>query len=195
MRERLQLFTMAFIFLLLLYNSPSALVIYWTCNNIFSLLKNIVYKLKIKRPAVIVYSIIMLGLTAVLFYVLYFRSRSQGRSKQATIAVYFLMASMPFFVKLVNLMGARYFSGLTENIKQIRNSFLLVSFTLFVLCGIVIPFNLVASDPATFSFLDKNLSPFSILRLPIFTSFGVFVFGRFIFFYRPQKKLSYCFSF
>jgi membrane protein insertase Oxa1/YidC/SpoIIIJ len=32
---------MALIFLVLLYNSPSGLVLYWTCNNIFSLGKNL----------------------------------------------------------------------------------------------------------------------------------------------------------
>ena len=38
-KERLQLHGMALLFLVLLYGSPSALVLYWTCNNLFSLLK------------------------------------------------------------------------------------------------------------------------------------------------------------
>lgn len=42
-KERIQLYGIAMLFLILLYNSPSALLFYWTCNNIFSLLKNIVY--------------------------------------------------------------------------------------------------------------------------------------------------------
>ena len=42
-REKLQLYVIAGIFLILLYTSPVALVLYWTCNNIFSLLKNVVY--------------------------------------------------------------------------------------------------------------------------------------------------------
>ena len=45
-KEKLQLYGMAFLFLILLYNSPSGLVLYWTLNNIFSLLKNIYYKIK-----------------------------------------------------------------------------------------------------------------------------------------------------
>jgi membrane protein insertase Oxa1/YidC/SpoIIIJ len=39
-REIIQLFAMAFVFLLLLYNSPSGLVLYWTMNNVYSLVKN-----------------------------------------------------------------------------------------------------------------------------------------------------------
>lgn len=45
-REKVQLYVMAFLFLILLYNSPSGLVIYWTMNNVFSLIKNIVIKEK-----------------------------------------------------------------------------------------------------------------------------------------------------
>lgn len=41
-KEKMQLYVMACIFLVLLYNSPSGLVLYWTMNNIFSLIKNIV---------------------------------------------------------------------------------------------------------------------------------------------------------
>jgi len=41
LKEKIQLFAVAGIFLVLLYNSPAGLVFYWTCNNIFSLLKNI----------------------------------------------------------------------------------------------------------------------------------------------------------
>ncbi|MDR1305985.1 MAG: YidC/Oxa1 family membrane protein insertase [Treponema sp.] len=39
-RERIQLVAMALVFLVLLYNSPSGLVLYWTMNNVYSLVKN-----------------------------------------------------------------------------------------------------------------------------------------------------------
>lgn len=48
-KEKLQLYGMAALFLVLLYNSPSGLVFYWTLNNVFSLCKNICYKVKFKR--------------------------------------------------------------------------------------------------------------------------------------------------
>jgi YidC/Oxa1 family membrane protein insertase len=44
LKDKIQLYAMALVFLVLLYGSPSGLVLYWTCNNIFSLLKNIYYK-------------------------------------------------------------------------------------------------------------------------------------------------------
>ncbi|MCQ2532074.1 MAG: membrane protein insertase YidC [Saccharofermentans sp.] len=41
-KEKIQINGMAIIFLVLLYNSPAGLTLYWTLNNIFSLIKNIV---------------------------------------------------------------------------------------------------------------------------------------------------------
>ena len=44
-KDKIQLYAMALVFLVLLYRSPSGLVIYWTMNNLFSLVKNLVVKL------------------------------------------------------------------------------------------------------------------------------------------------------
>ncbi len=41
-KDKINLFVMALIFLILLYQSPSGLVLYWTVNNVFSLIRNII---------------------------------------------------------------------------------------------------------------------------------------------------------
>lgn len=41
--EKFQLYGIALLFLAVLYDASSALLIYWTCNNLFSLFKNIAY--------------------------------------------------------------------------------------------------------------------------------------------------------
>ena len=50
-KDKLKTYAMALIFLVLLYNSPSGLTFYWTLNNVFSLIKNIVYRFIPKREA------------------------------------------------------------------------------------------------------------------------------------------------
>ncbi|MBR4831354.1 MAG: membrane protein insertase YidC, partial [Butyrivibrio sp.] len=45
LKSKIQLYGMALIFLILLYESPAGLVFYWTLNNLFSLVKNIFYKI------------------------------------------------------------------------------------------------------------------------------------------------------
>ncbi|MBP5774881.1 MAG: membrane protein insertase YidC, partial [Clostridiales bacterium] len=46
LKEKVQVYGLAAVFLILLYRSPSGLVFYWLLNNVFSLVKNIFYKLK-----------------------------------------------------------------------------------------------------------------------------------------------------
>lgn len=48
LKSKLQMYLLALVFLVLLYDSPSGLVFYWTLNNVFSLGKNIVNSIKDK---------------------------------------------------------------------------------------------------------------------------------------------------
>ena len=48
-KAKIQLLVMAALFLVLLYNSPAGMVLYWTCNNLFSLVKNIVMTVLSKK--------------------------------------------------------------------------------------------------------------------------------------------------
>jgi len=48
-KENIQLYGISILFFVVLYNAPSALLIYWTANNLFSLIKNIIYK-KFESP-------------------------------------------------------------------------------------------------------------------------------------------------
>lgn len=44
--EKITIVGMAVFFLVILYTSPASLLVYWTCNNIFSLVKTMVYERK-----------------------------------------------------------------------------------------------------------------------------------------------------
>ena len=51
LRDKLQAYGLALVFLVLLYRSPSGLVLYWTCNQVFSLVKNLVIRhVAVARP-------------------------------------------------------------------------------------------------------------------------------------------------
>lgn len=51
-KTKVQLYGMAVFFLVFLYDSSSGLVFYWILNNVFSLIKNIFYRLKRSKKAV-----------------------------------------------------------------------------------------------------------------------------------------------
>ena len=50
-KSKLVLYATALIFIVLLYNSPAGLVFYWTMNNVFSLVKNLITKLIEKKKS------------------------------------------------------------------------------------------------------------------------------------------------
>ena len=52
LKSKIQMYALALVFLVLLYNSPSGLVLYWTMNNVFSLVKNMIGRIprrKVRR--------------------------------------------------------------------------------------------------------------------------------------------------
>ena len=51
LKNKIQMFGLASVFLVLLYNSPAALAFYWTLNNLFSLIKNIIYLIVDKKSS------------------------------------------------------------------------------------------------------------------------------------------------
>ena len=196
-KEKLQLAGMSIVFLLLLYNSPSALVLYWTFNNVFSLLKNIVFKFK--KPGHIFYSIIAIFLFCGCVYVFFFRSQGKSYSlifKLLSIITSLIILSFPFFFKFFNYLGKKYFYHLNEyKINIIRQIFILSIFSLWIFCGLIIPLNVISSDTAAFSFLGNNSSPFSLFIMSACVSFGFLVFWPFYIFTIYHKKIKIIFTF
>ena len=69
LKSKLQMYGMALVFLVFLYQSPSGLAFYWTLNNVFSLLKNVFYKLKHpKRVLAVLFGIAGAGLLFLLLF-------------------------------------------------------------------------------------------------------------------------------
>jgi YidC/Oxa1 family membrane protein insertase len=188
-REKLQLLIMALVFLVVLYNSPAALVLYWTFNNIFSLVKNIVYKAK--YPKLILYIMILFALACSCIFVIFFRS--QGKTggflfKTAAVVSAVIISAYPLYTRFYNYIGKKYFSGLKNRFSEIKTVFFLSVLCIWILCALIIPFNTISSDTAAFSFLGNNPSPFSLVVMPLFISFGLFVFWPgCIFLIFPQK--------
>jgi YidC/Oxa1 family membrane protein insertase len=196
LRERVQLYAMAVIFFILLYNSPASLVIYWTCNNIFSLIKTVLYKLK--NPKRILKIILIIGFMCLItacIYVVFFRDFTKTSTRKITIAVSLFIIGIPQYLRLINWGGRKYFGHLKTYMATIRVLFILSCVTAWILCGFVIPFTVVASDPSEFSFLTANSSPFSVLFPSIFLSFGVFIFWPLFIYYFVQNKVRIILSF
>ena len=96
-RDRIQTFGISIIFLILLYNSPAGLVFYWTLNNIFSLVKNIFYKLK--NPLLVFYLTLVLGISSFVIVVLFTKRDMDLIKKLILISGVIFVIGIPILIK------------------------------------------------------------------------------------------------
>ena len=174
-KEKIQLFGIAIIFLVLLYNSPSALVLYWTFNNIFSLIKNILQKTKYAR-FIIFWAACFCGVLLAVF-VLFFHHGALYKRLLVALAGLSVFC-FPFLVKRFKYAAGKLYAGLKNQNTAITQTgtIVLSSFILFLLAGIVIPSLLVASSVEEFSFIEQYTSPLPFILHTAEQAFGFFVF-------------------
>jgi len=172
-RDKIQVYGMAALFLVLLYNSPSALVLYWTLNNIFSLIKNVFYK--IKNPLKVLYIILCVVFSLFIYYLL-FRMKTRVFKLRLLIAfISSLFYFMPLFLKGFDYLYKQILIKLFQKRKNMFILLFLSCFTLFLLAGLYIPSSVIASSPDEFCYIENHASPFNY----IFYS-NIFYFGFFI---------------
>lgn len=183
LRDRIQIWIFALVFLVILYNSPSGLVLYWTCNNLFSLIKNI--GLKCKSPKLFLNTILISVFIGLLHYIM----------KINLPKLNILLLSFFGFIGFVYW----FFKVNKEQIKldlcwlwqaESKNLYFLACIVLWLLTGLVIPSNLIASSPIDFSFIDPYSSPFPFIFISFVQSFGFFIFWGSVLYYFSSEKLK-----
>ncbi|WP_010255496.1 membrane protein insertase YidC [Treponema primitia] len=190
-KEKIQLLLMSLIFLVLLYNSPSGLVLYWTMNNIFSLVKNILFK--IKNPLKILYAIGCVLCGAFMVYVLFFRYNNPMRAfrnKFFSAIVFIVFTGIPLYLFFVKCAVKKWSGLFSVNLKDTKNIMILSCVNLCLFIGCFIPFNLVASDPVQFASIPKISSPFSLLVSPAIQAIGLLVFWPLYLFFLASNKIK-----
>jgi len=172
-RDKFQVYGMAALFLILLYNSPAALVIYWTLNNIFSLVKNIFYK--IKNPLKVLYLILCVVFVLFIIYLLFFMKKRLLKLRLLVAFIVSLFYLLPLFLKGFNYLYNNLLIKLFQNRKNMIILMLLSCFTLFILAGFYIPSSVIASSPDEFCFIENHASPFIYIIHSILFFFGFFI--------------------
>lgn len=174
-RDKIQLYAMGLFFLVLLYNSPSGLVIYWILNNIFSLVKTIV--LKTKHPGYVLHAFISLVLIAFAYK---FHNATNQWKYLFVLIVTVLFVSFPFLSFTWKKYSKKHEIKLSiSNTLDVRSYFSVVLFSglgLAFLCGFLIPAQTIASSPIEFSFLGSISNPSSYVWSTLWFYIGLFVF-------------------
>ena len=187
LKDKLQIYIMALVFLVLLYNSPSGLVLYWTMNNIFSLVKNIFYKFK--NPARALYlCCCMLAAGIAIYFLFIFRTKTVNKIIAVTFSAFII--AVPFFIS-----GVRYFLShfMAEGLKnaKLRTLLAILSCTvLAILAGLVIPSTLIASSPVEFSNIGSHGSPFFFIGCTGIQAAGFFIFWPLCIYFLFGKRMQ-----
>lgn len=181
LKDKLQLYAMALIFLVLLYDSPSGLVLYWTLNNLFSLVKNLFYRFK--NPRAVLCTLLASAGAALLVFAVFFFHPGNLKQKPVVAAVALLLM-LPLALYL--LRGK--FPGAAAKATGKRENALFVSGCVFlaVLTGLLIPSAVVASSPAEFVLTMQLYSPLRHVFNAALLAFGLFVIWVGIFYYMAE---------
>lgn len=195
--EKIQIYGCAAVFLILLYNSPAGLVVYWTMNNILSLVKNIFYK--IKNPKKVLYIIAcILSICMILCAVIVFKN-AKIIFRIGLVFAGVVIPAAPFAVSFFSSLFENHFHILDENPKLRLSIFLISAFILAVLTGLAIPSILMQSEPEQYSYVDSYTSPLYFVWHTFFQALGFFVVWPFCFYAlfsaKTKKLLSFLFTF
>lgn len=175
-KDKIQTYGMAVIFLVLLYNSPSGLVVYWTCNNIFSLVKNVFYKLKHPRETAYVLSaVIGCMLTAAIFL----SELPNSRNKILAVLLFQYISVLPLILFLaknnISTLKNRAAVILGGDNSGSFSSFFLAGVFLSLLLGVLIPSSVIASSPSEFVNVSDYRNPFLFLLNSTCYAIGFFL--------------------
>ena len=186
-REKVQIFGMAAIFLVVLYNSPAGLVLYWTFNNIFSLVKNVFYKLKNPLKSFWIFCCAVC-VPALLFISFGFKTKAAYKA----IFVFFvaLVYAVPLILRAVKAIFHRFLTPLFAHNKTRTTIYLLSCVLLFILAGLTIPTSLISSSPIEFSGIGSNPNPLGYVSVTLMQAAGFFLFWPLCVYFLFNKKVQ-----
>ncbi len=190
-KEKIQVYGLAAVFLVLLYRSPSGLVFYWLLNNVFSLVKNVFYKLKDPRKAL---NIVLAIAGAVILVLTLIRPDLDARQK-FLLAIGCVLLATPLaagFIKGRIRTGnakAKTKAGTKDAVIFFAGAILMAFLT-----GLLIPATVIDSSAQEFIDVMNPVNPVVYIVNSMLMSFGSFMLwgGVFYFFMSDKVKAVFC---
>ena len=191
-KEKIQIYGMALIFLVLLYTSPAGLVLYWTMNNVFSLIKNVFYKLKnpVKTLYLCAAGCCILGIIFILFI---FQTKLANKIIATTF--FALIIAVPLYVKGFSKLLNTKLSYFVDNSKSRNLLFFSACLLILILTAISIPSALIGSSPTEFCGIGNNITPYFIFKNIFVQAFGIFFFWTTCIYFLFGKRIQTLFAF
>ncbi|MCR5125893.1 MAG: YidC/Oxa1 family membrane protein insertase [Treponema sp.] len=188
-REKIQIYGMAALFLVVLYDSPAGLVLYWTMNNIFSLVKNVFYKMK--NPLKVLYICMVAAIAVVSVYILFvYNGGANLKKRMAAVVALAFCIPIPLYLNAVDRLLSSVLSSLRGNKKNRFALFIISAIGLCVLTGLVLPSELISSSVQEFSDIESYGNPAAFMHSSFWMSFGLIIFWPTCIFFLFKEKIQ-----
>ena len=186
LKSKVQMLLTALVFLVLLYNSPSGLVLYWTLNNVFSLVKNLFMRLK-HRGTILKGCCSAAGIALIVLF-LFIRpiNDSVRRSILITAAAALQLPALSALLKKWKVLPAS-FRGIPHT-KTTKAIFWGSCLFLALLTGVLIPAEVMKSSPAEFADISNYQNPLRYILHSFLLAAGVFLFWSPVFYCLSSEK-------
>ena len=172
-RDKIQAYVLALVFLVLLYDSPSGLVMYWTCNQLFSLLKNVFMKV-LHHPREVLVVILEIAIAALTVFLVARGSFSSMKRIVAFAAALILLEAMllkPYVFKGRELLI--FSTGSWDG--SYNPGFILSALLIAATVGIVAPASLIGASPFEFMSASDFINPLDSIASSASMAFGMFL--------------------
>lgn len=186
LKTKIQLYGIAMFFLVFLYTSPSGLVFYWTLNNIFSLFKNIFYKLK--NPKLVI--AVMASVVGLVLVGLSLFSITAYNFKLFVLVIGLLLQIPVIFIAIKSFVK---FKAKPINAKPNKSLFVTCAMFLALFIGLLIPSNFIAAAPADYVDVTYFHNPlwFTVSSISIALGFFGVWFGVFYWLANDSGKVIF----
>ena len=189
-KSKIQIYGIAVIFLVLLYNSPSGLAFYWTLNNLFSLIKNAFYKLR--KPG-FVFSVFCActGLVmAVWLNTFYYTPYGSRRLRLTCLSLALIVPLAATLIKGRKKPSKAVSVRFPEYDKSDRNTFIYSGVFMSVLTGLMIPSAIVKISPDEFMDLMNLKNPIIYIVHATLIAAGYFLVWGGVFFSLASSRIK-----
>ena len=196
-KEITQLVIMALLFLVLLYPSPSGLVLYWTMNNFYSLVKNIIYRYP--KVGHVLNKIGLATMAMALIYCLFiFIPRIKlpmagiNLKRKFVLSLFAFVGFALFLVVELLINGKLKLHEVKFDRKQMQPVFFLSCLVLVFIAGIIIPASLISSSAQEFvKFTGTIKNPLAILPTTFWKAFSGLFFLPVVLYFLFKDKVKY----
>ena len=187
LKSKIQVYGIAVVFLVLLYHSPSGLVFYWLLNNVFSLVKNIFYKLKNPKKVLFILS----AAAGVGIVVMTFLKQGLDLRQKVLLWIFALLLVLPLVSLKVKFSKI---SDMFANEKKDHGLFFSSTVLMASISGILIPSAVISDSPQEFIDIVNPYNPFLYIVNSSVLAIGGFVLWGSIFYFFMSDKTKALFA-